>query len=564
MKKTVYRSSFMYHAGSVFVLLYLCLVMCMSVISQASEEGFTSLFNGENLDGWVIENGDDRTFQVRDGVIYCPGKDSYPAWLRSEKRYENFDLRFEFRMDGWCNSGVFFHAPLHGRISRVGFEFQIDHKTNEPITEKTAGAIFAVVPPKKNALKGDKEWNTGRILMDWPRLQAWINDELVQDLNVEEYPELKYRLRQGYLGLQDMGYHVWFRNLRIRELPGKVKYTQLFNGRNFDGWYEEGKGSKWSVRDGVIHTTGGTSYMVTEQEFEDFELFTYIRTSRNANGGIFVRWNTLQGGDRGNEIQIENTPDSNYPTGSLYNIVRAEQAHWRDEEWMPLQIWLRGKHLVVRVNGETVVDYREHPTVRKGHIALQMHMENAWIEFKELKIRDLSESDSDETAWQPLFNGENLEGWHQEGNGAKWSIHDGILRAEDGTSYMVTNEEYKNLAVKLKFRSSKHANGGVFLRWKSLQGGDRGNEVQIYNVPTAKMPTGSLYQIQKAELVEYDDSNWTDMEIVLQDRTIQVAINGRKVVDSDQFPVIRDGHLALQMHAQNAWMDFKDIQIKKL
>ena len=57
------------------------------------------------------------------------------------------------------------------------------------------------------------------------------------------------------------------------------------------------------------------------------------------------------------------------------------------------------------------------------------------------------------------------------------------------------------------------------------------------------MPTGSLYQIQKAELVEYDDSNWTDMEIVLQDRTIQVAINGRKVVDLDQFPVIRDGHL---------------------
>ena len=56
--------------------------------------------------------------------------------------------------------------------------------------------------------------------------------------------------------------------------------------------------------------------MVTEQEFEDFELFTYIRTSRNANGGIFVRWNTLQGGDRGMRFKSENTPDSNYPTGS--------------------------------------------------------------------------------------------------------------------------------------------------------------------------------------------------------------------------------------------------------
>lgn len=369
-------------------------LLSVSAYTQEVEEGFTSLFNGQNLGGWVIENGDERTFYVQNGVLYSPGVNSYPAWLRSEKEYENFDLRFDFRMEGWCNSGVFFHAPRHGRVSRTGFEFQIDHKTREPLSIKTVGAVFAVVPPTQNPLyRADKEynneWNSGRVLMDWPSLKHWVNNELVMDINVEDYPELRYRLRRGFLGLQDMGYKVWFRNLRIKELPGKEEWISLFNGQNFDGWYEEGKGSIWTVENGVIHTTGGTSYKVTEDEYENFELFTYIRTSRNANGGIFLRWNTLKGGDRGNEIQIENTPDSDYPTGSLYNIIRAEQAHYRNEEWMPMQIILNGKHLVVRVNGETVVDTPDYPLVRSGHISLQMHMEDAWIEFKEIKIKKL-------------------------------------------------------------------------------------------------------------------------------------------------------------------------------
>ncbi|MDX9755197.1 MAG: DUF1080 domain-containing protein, partial [bacterium] len=178
------------------------------------EPGFTSLFNGKNLDGWVIEHGMNKTFQVKDGVIYCPGTTNHPAWLRSEKVYENFDLRFEFRMDGWCNSGVFFSAPLHGRVSRNGFEFQIDHKTQEPLSIKTCGAIFDVVPPIANPIGPDKSWNTGRVLLDWPYLRCWINDQLVQDLNVEEHEELKYRRRHGSIGLQDCGYPVWFRNIR--------------------------------------------------------------------------------------------------------------------------------------------------------------------------------------------------------------------------------------------------------------------------------------------------------------------------------------------------------------
>lgn len=367
----------------------LCVFLGTVGFTNAVEDGFVSLFNGKNLTGWVVEHGGAGTFSIQKDVLYCPGVTGYPAWLRSERVYENFDLRFEFRMDGWCNSGVFFHAPSHGRNSKVGFEFQIDHKSEEGLLKKSAGALFDVRPPDVMAIGPDKSWNQGRIVMDWPILKCWINNQVVQDINVEDCPELKYRLRRGYIGLQDMGYKVWYQNIRVKELPSKENWKSLFNGKNFDGWYQEGKGAVWKVIDGVIHTSGGTSYLVTNDEYEDFELQTYFRSSPNANGGIFLRWKQLEGGDRGNEIQIENTPDSNFPTGSLYNIVRAPMFHYQDEEWFLMQITVQGTRLVVRVNGETVVETDDFPTVRKGHISLQMHSNEPWIEFKDLKIKTL-------------------------------------------------------------------------------------------------------------------------------------------------------------------------------
>lgn len=279
------------------------------------EEGFTPLFNGENLDGWVIEHGGADTFRVAWGVIYCPGTTGYPAWLRSEKEYENFDLRFEFRMDGWCNSGVFFSAPLHGRNSLTGFEFQIDHKrkTDEPPSIKTCGAVFAAVAPTSNAIGPDKSWNQGRILFDWPFLKFWINGVLVQDLDVEQHEELKYRLRRGYIGLQDMGYPVWFRNIRIKELPAKETWETLFNGKDLEGWYIEGKGARWTVQDGVIHAEDNGSYLVTNGEYQDFELFCYVRTSPLANGGIFFGGRNSRAGTGAMKYRLKTRPIPTIP-----------------------------------------------------------------------------------------------------------------------------------------------------------------------------------------------------------------------------------------------------------
>ncbi len=264
--------------------IYLVLIAFVAASAYTMEP----LFNGKNLDGWVVEHGYPSDLSIKDGVLFSPEENHFPFWIRTEKQYENFDLSFEFRMDGWCNSGIFYHAPLHGRLSRVGFEYQIDHKSpdEEGVSIKTCGAIFDQVAPSKNNINDDKEWNTGRIVVDWPRIQHYVNGEKVVDINAEEHEELKYRLRKGYIGLQGMGYDVWFRNIRIEELPSKEKYISLFNGKNLSGWHLEGEGAYWWAEPGYIHAEDGTNYLVTNDEYENFVLNTYVRTSQNANGGI--------------------------------------------------------------------------------------------------------------------------------------------------------------------------------------------------------------------------------------------------------------------------------------
>src|SRR6476619_7534353 len=75
----------------------------------------TSLFNGTSLDGWTIREGPESAFYVKDGAIFIHEGSNFPTWLRSQKQYENFDFECEVFIKGWANSGIYLHAPEHGR-----------------------------------------------------------------------------------------------------------------------------------------------------------------------------------------------------------------------------------------------------------------------------------------------------------------------------------------------------------------------------------------------------------------------------------------------------------------
>ena len=93
------------------------------------------------------------------------------------------------------NSGIYLHAPEHGRNIWCGMKINIFHQVDAKPAPESMGSIFPLVPPLKVNVKNKGEWNTFRILMDWPRLRVWTNGEVIQDLDVETVPELRHRLR---------------------------------------------------------------------------------------------------------------------------------------------------------------------------------------------------------------------------------------------------------------------------------------------------------------------------------------------------------------------------------
>src|SRR2546429_5502294 len=132
---------------------------------SSDESGFTALFDGRSLENWSVQDGPEAAFYVNDGDIVVHQSAGYPTWLRSARQYENFDFRGEFFVKGWTNSGIYLHAPEHGRNMYCGMKINIFHDSDAKPAPESMGSIFPLVAPLKVTVKHKGEWNSFRILM---------------------------------------------------------------------------------------------------------------------------------------------------------------------------------------------------------------------------------------------------------------------------------------------------------------------------------------------------------------------------------------------------------------
>jgi hypothetical protein len=256
-----------------------------------------------------------------------------------------------------------------------------------PLPE-SIGSIFPVLAPLKTNVKSKGEWNTMRVLMDWPRLQVWINGEQVQNVNVESVPELRHRLRSGYIGIESLSYPLRFRNLKIRELPTEENWDVLYQSpQDIQKWTVADGKAKWETIGNILRADG-TGYLATKERYRDFAFQTYIRASLFHNGGIIFRAESTDTMHH-YEIQLHDVEGAVYPTGSLYHYQRAIYPRIEPEKWYLFQLFVKDKDCLVRINGENVVDYHDLKRMNEGPIMLQAHQNNHWIEYKEMKIKRL-------------------------------------------------------------------------------------------------------------------------------------------------------------------------------
>jgi hypothetical protein len=366
--------------------VFLSSAVLLPRLAGDSEDGFASLFDGKSLNGWSVREGPESAFYVRDGAITVSEASNYPTWLGADKHYENFDLRLEFFIRGWMDSGLYIHAPEHGRPAWCGMDIKLFHKQDAKPLAESAGAIFPLVPPLKVNVRNRGEWNSMRVLMDWPRLSAWINEEPVQDLDVETVPELKYRLRRGYIGLESLSYPIRFRNIRIRELAAKEQWQTLYESPDdLSKWTPIDK-AKWEPLGRVLRGDG-LGHLATKELYQDFELHLYLRASKHSNGGVLFRAAGAGPNSEHYEIQVHDVENAVYPTGSLYHYKRAIYPKIEPERWYLMQVIAKSKSCIVRINGDNVMEYHDLERTGPGAIMLQAHQSGKWIEYKHVKVK---------------------------------------------------------------------------------------------------------------------------------------------------------------------------------
>lgn len=189
--------------------------------SGAADDGFVPLFDGKTLNGWqttgnwIVEEGGVVALRPRPGES---GWQRYDAYLTTTRKYKDFVLDLEFKIDKGGNSGVFLRVG--DRMSQVatGFEIQIldTHGLAKPGNHDCGGVISAAAP-SKNMAKPAGQWNRYVITLQGKRLKVEMNGEQIHDLELDK-SAIKDRPDEGFLGFQDEAKPVWYRNVRIKEL----------------------------------------------------------------------------------------------------------------------------------------------------------------------------------------------------------------------------------------------------------------------------------------------------------------------------------------------------------
>ena len=195
---------------------------------RAQEVGFTSLFDGKTLSGWV---GNKSSYLVKDGMIVIEPQGGGGGNLYTEKEYGNFVLRFEFQLTPGANNGLGIHAPLEGDAAYVGKELQIlDNEAEKYATLQPYqyhGSIYGVISAKRGYLRPTGEWNQQEVRVQHPFVTVVLNGEVIlegnyleasKDGTLDKKEHSGLQRSRGHIGFLGHGDVVRFRNIKIKEV----------------------------------------------------------------------------------------------------------------------------------------------------------------------------------------------------------------------------------------------------------------------------------------------------------------------------------------------------------
>jgi len=185
----------------------------------------------------------------------------------------------------------------------------------------------------------------------------------------------------------------------------KKGWYSLFDGKSLDGWKVGENAGTFSIENGTIAVNGPVAHLfyvgsVNNHNFKNFEFKAQVMTTPGSNSGIYFHTEYQQGGwpDKGYEVQVNNSHTDWRRTGSLYGIQDVKDTVVKDNVWYTEQIIVKDKHVTIKINDKTVVEYdepaelpkgREGRRITSGTFALQGHDPKSKVYFKDIMVKPL-------------------------------------------------------------------------------------------------------------------------------------------------------------------------------
>lgn len=214
---------------------------------QEKKQGWKLLFNGKDFTGWRQCNGtampanwvvEDNAMKVFTGEGKKPGQGSNGDIVYYVKNFRNFELSVDWKSSQKGNSGIFFNVrevpgkPVYYAAPEVQVLDNTDADDNK-LASHLAGSLYDMLPADPSTVKPTGQWNTIVIKVKDGKVTHTQNgvkvveytlwtpewDAMVANSKFKSFPGFTEGIsKEGLIGLQDHGYTIWFRNIKIREL----------------------------------------------------------------------------------------------------------------------------------------------------------------------------------------------------------------------------------------------------------------------------------------------------------------------------------------------------------
>ena len=164
------------------------LITCLAAVALASlasaEEGWISMFNGKNLDGWKSNEASENksgVFTARDGVLIVDGGRAHLFYTGPDGNasFRNFEFKAKVKTEPNANSGIYLHTRFQDKgWPNAGYECQVN-ATHKDV--KKSGGLYAVADVLNTAPHKDGEWFDYSIKVDGKRITISINGKVTTD-----------------------------------------------------------------------------------------------------------------------------------------------------------------------------------------------------------------------------------------------------------------------------------------------------------------------------------------------------------------------------------------------